>query len=188
MFVSRVNTENHLYRHFDADNNLLYVGISVDALKRLKQHNKKAKWFNDIAHITIEKFPDRKSVEEAEIKAIKIEKPKHNVTHAVRASVIQNSYDCTMEWYRNIAENNKEYRINSLKDSIYFELKMTAYGLRALKLSYSIKPVHGNTEYNQYIVDRKKASLDILTASLDQLIRFLEQADALLDKNYNLKV
>lgn len=69
----------HLYRHFAADGSLLYVGISLHALKRLIDHRDQALWFGEIATVTLEKFGSREAVKKAERKAIETEKPKHNV-------------------------------------------------------------------------------------------------------------
>lgn len=71
--------EQHLYRHFDSDNNLLYVGISLNAVNRLVKHRSTAHWFSDIAKITVEKYPDRFSVIRAEREAIQKENPKYNI-------------------------------------------------------------------------------------------------------------
>jgi GIY-YIG catalytic domain-containing protein len=71
-----------LYRHFDADGTLLYVGISLSALNRLGQHKQNAEWFDKIARVAIEKFPTRAAALEAEHNAIKEEKPLYNVAFA----------------------------------------------------------------------------------------------------------
>ena len=68
-----------LYRHFNADGALLYVGISVNALSRLGEHRQSSEWYKQIVKVTLEHFPSRKEAEEAETKAIKSEKPKFNV-------------------------------------------------------------------------------------------------------------
>ena len=47
----------HLYRHFDEWDNLLYVGVSLSTIQRLSQHNRHYHWFNNIIKITIENFP-----------------------------------------------------------------------------------------------------------------------------------
>jgi hypothetical protein len=73
------NKKTALYRHFDADNNLLYVGISLSAVNRLSQHKNK-KWFYDIVRIDVEWFDDRDLASNAELKAIRTERPKFNVT------------------------------------------------------------------------------------------------------------
>lgn len=72
--------KNHdLYRHFDADGKLLYVGISFCAVLRLSQHRTNAGWYDDIVSVTIEKFATREEVLEAEKKAIQTENPVHNI-------------------------------------------------------------------------------------------------------------
>ena len=73
-------SKQYLYRHFNSKKELLYVGISVNPLIRTQQHKQKH-WFNDIANITIKSYTSRKAVLLAEEKAIKQEKPKHNLVH-----------------------------------------------------------------------------------------------------------
>lgn len=70
-----------LYRYFDKDGNLLYIGISSNAIARLGQHGRDKTWFNEIANITVEYISDRKSAYIAEANAIYNEKPKYNKTH-----------------------------------------------------------------------------------------------------------
>ena len=72
---------NQLYRHFDAKGNLLYVGISLNAINRLLQHKEHADWFENIANVTIDKFESRELAIKAEILAIKTEKPIYNISH-----------------------------------------------------------------------------------------------------------
>ena len=71
-----------LYRHWDADGDLLYVGISLSAVGRLAQHSKASHWANNIASVTIETFGSRKEAETAERRAISGENPRHNIIHA----------------------------------------------------------------------------------------------------------
>lgn len=68
-----------LYRHFDKDGGLLYVGISLSAVARLVQHKKTAGWADLIATITIEVFPTREEALMAEGVAILRERPRYNV-------------------------------------------------------------------------------------------------------------
>jgi predicted GIY-YIG superfamily endonuclease len=67
-----------LYRWFDKDDNLLYVGISFNAYNRAKGHKQEAEWWADATMMTIEKFANRELAYEAEIRAIQTENPKHN--------------------------------------------------------------------------------------------------------------
>ena len=68
-----------LYRHFDKEGNLLYVGISLNALTRLGQHSAYSTWYKSIANVTIEHFETREDALHAETKAIIKEKPAHNI-------------------------------------------------------------------------------------------------------------
>lgn len=69
-----------LYRHFDAAGQLLYVGVSLCAFQRTRQHGQSAPWFEDVTRIDIEWFASRSLAEAAEWRAIRNEKPLHNQT------------------------------------------------------------------------------------------------------------
>lgn len=69
----------NLYRHFDKDGRLLYVGISLSAMDRMRQHKCKSSWFPEIANMTIQVFPNKKEAINAEREAIINEKPLHNI-------------------------------------------------------------------------------------------------------------
>jgi hypothetical protein len=62
-----------LYRHFDKNGCLLYVGISLSTLARLSQHKRDSAWFSKITRIEIEHFPNLGAALHAERKAIKTE-------------------------------------------------------------------------------------------------------------------
>lgn len=74
---SAVCTPGYLYRHWSETGELLYVGISVNAVARLAQHRGKA-WFPQIAKITVQRFDDYGDAERAELVAICDENPLHN--------------------------------------------------------------------------------------------------------------
>jgi hypothetical protein len=67
-----------LYRHFDADGRLLYVGISMRPFQRLYNHDR-SHWSQDIATVRIEWFYSRKEALQAELRAITTENPAHNL-------------------------------------------------------------------------------------------------------------
>lgn len=73
-----------LYRHFDKDGKLLYVGISKHAISRLSQHEREKHWSNNICSVTIEYFETRKTALQAEERAIRIENPIYNIQHNKR--------------------------------------------------------------------------------------------------------
>lgn len=68
-----------LYRHFDKDGNLLYVGVSLNAIERTIAHRDKSHWYNDIARIEIEWHHSRSAAYYQEKLVIKREHPKHNI-------------------------------------------------------------------------------------------------------------
>lgn len=67
-----------LYRHYDVNNNLLYVGISLSTAARLSTHKNTSAWFEKITTIRIERFATRQEAIEAEEKTIRNEKPLYN--------------------------------------------------------------------------------------------------------------
>ena len=67
-----------LYRHFSQDGTLLYVGVSLSAVARLSQHGEQSPWFEEIARVEVDNFPDRETALKAERKAIETENPKYN--------------------------------------------------------------------------------------------------------------
>jgi hypothetical protein len=76
-----------LYRHFDSDGVLLYVGISLSAVLRLSQHKERAVWRDRIARVEVVSYPTRDEAKVAEAEAIKSEHPRYNIVHsAVRSS------------------------------------------------------------------------------------------------------
>lgn len=72
-----------LYRLYDRNGNLLYIGISNDPAKRFNSHRwaKYKAWRHDIATYTAEWLDTREEAEAAEIAAIRSERPLHNRMH-----------------------------------------------------------------------------------------------------------
>ena len=68
-----------LYRFYDQNDQLLYVGITKFFEPRLKQHYKNADWFFQTASVKLEHYQTRQDVEKAESVAIKTEKPIYNI-------------------------------------------------------------------------------------------------------------
>lgn len=74
-------TPTILYRFFDADDQLLYVGVAGTATQRWEQHAKEKGWWRDVAKTTVDHHPSRPSAMAAERNALRAEKPKYNVVH-----------------------------------------------------------------------------------------------------------
>ena len=84
--------KTQLYRHFDKEDNLLYVGISFSSLLRLSQHKSLSSWYDQISRVTIENFENREQALEAETKAILNEKPKK-----IEAVIVSRNYGDYLE-------------------------------------------------------------------------------------------
>lgn len=68
----------NLYRHFDENGILLYVGVSLSAIKRLSAHATRSPWSNEIKRVDIQSFLTRKEALAAESTAIRDESPRYN--------------------------------------------------------------------------------------------------------------
>jgi hypothetical protein len=79
-----IDSTTDLYRYFDAEGRLLYVGISFSAIARAAQHRKSKGWWRDVANMTIEHLPTRAAALDAERNAIIGEKPAHNIVWSSR--------------------------------------------------------------------------------------------------------
>ena len=82
---SRTEAVASLYRHFDRDGRLLYIGISLNAIARLAEHRDTSHWFSQIARVEIEPYPTRKAALAAELEAIRTENPLYNIVGRVAA-------------------------------------------------------------------------------------------------------
>jgi len=69
-----------IYRCFAVDGSLLYVGQSIRGADRIAQHAATKDWWPEVASITLEHFPTRELLDEAERAAIAAEDPRYNLT------------------------------------------------------------------------------------------------------------
>lgn len=68
-----------LYRLYDAQDQLLYIGISEDPEKRWAHHASEKPWWPQVARKQVGWFPTREEAEAAEARAIATEHTPHNV-------------------------------------------------------------------------------------------------------------
>jgi excinuclease UvrABC nuclease subunit len=68
-----------LYRFYDANRQLLYVGITNYPRERWRLHRRKSSWWSSVAFVSVHHLPDEKAARAAERKAIQTENPMHNV-------------------------------------------------------------------------------------------------------------
>jgi hypothetical protein len=85
-----------LYRLYDAEDQLLYVGISWSALGRMSQHKAEKPWFGDVARIEIVITESRAEAEHLERLAIRNERPLYNKQHNTDA-LSEHFADCVCD-------------------------------------------------------------------------------------------
>jgi predicted GIY-YIG superfamily endonuclease len=71
-----------LYKMYDDERRLLYVGISANLGKRLDRHMRDKLWFQQIAYIAVTHYATRTECLLAERHAIVSERPIHNLAHS----------------------------------------------------------------------------------------------------------
>jgi len=75
-----------LYRHYDAEGRLLYVGVTDCLTERDKQHASKSVWHKDVARTDTEWCLSRDHAFALERVAIEYERPLHNVQFSAEAA------------------------------------------------------------------------------------------------------
>lgn len=78
-YSDMVNRRTCVYRFFDENDRLLYVGLSMNFDGRLAKHRRKP-WWPQVARTEIEWFDGRESAKTAEKIAIHHENPVYNIT------------------------------------------------------------------------------------------------------------
>jgi predicted GIY-YIG superfamily endonuclease len=82
-----------LYRPYDAEQRLLYVGITDDFAGRQAAHRRGSTWAEFACRVKVDWFPSRNAAEQAEIEAIKVEQPvfndQHNATPEARERAVR---------------------------------------------------------------------------------------------------
>ena len=69
---------NSVYRHYNAEGALLYIGCSINPFMRLRSHEIASVWAVDIVRVEIERFPSSDAALDAECLAIRNEGPRFN--------------------------------------------------------------------------------------------------------------
>lgn len=95
--------KNKLYRHFDSQDCLLYVGTSTSICTRLSQHKVHSGWYDSIVKITIENFESKRDMLDAEKIAIQNENPKYNIIFSKENKFVHTSI-LGVNWLANYLE------------------------------------------------------------------------------------
>jgi predicted GIY-YIG superfamily endonuclease len=160
-----------LYRHYDSAGNLLYVGVSLNALVRLQQH-KTSHWCDDITRVDIQKFASRQEVLEAERVAITSENPVHNIKRPKPKS----AKEIKAEKLADAADESRQEIVRSIAK--FYPLYSVQDVARELELSLpSVKRLLSEGKLGSMVMGELRG-YPVIRISGWQLIDFIEQVQA----------
>lgn len=175
---ARAGKPTNLYRHRDEAGRLLYVGISLNALTRLRQHQAGSGWFQKIARVDIETHPSRSAALAAENRAIRNEAPLYNqslerdcgrLTPKARACDLTST---ELDLLR-AEPREKGYR---LPDTGGLHLYVSPTGTKTWRMRYKLKGKEQLTTFGRF----PAMSLADARQKRDTLKRHMRKASALL--------
>ena len=126
-----------LYRHYDINNNLLYVGISDCSKRRFEEHLKNSSWSKLSAKMNVDYYPTRNHALDAERKAIKTEMPIWNKTHNNK-NVLSSRYSNISNVGEKIAKGYEEQYFSEAYKDTYFILQVYLNGCKTLQDTLTI--------------------------------------------------
>lgn len=84
--ISAKEERTALYRFYDVNERLLYVGITDDPWRRWREHVREKSWYPQVKHQAVTWYDDRMAADIAETVAIRRENPLFNIAGAVRSA------------------------------------------------------------------------------------------------------
>lgn len=139
-----------LYRHFDADDALLYLGISISHFNRLAQHKDCSSWFSKIVKVTLEFYDTRDAVLSAEKNAIINEKPKYNIHHNYKhGATFPEIFDFAEDTRRDLC--SRVFALVYSRTEAALELQLSEGSMRRLIEEGKIKTFHQGNSRQEFI-------------------------------------
>lgn len=89
---------HYLYRLFDKDGSLLYIGVSANPTDRMRVHKTGSSWFNNVARLDVEKVGTKADALNKERRAIIQERPKHNKTKKIPGRQVGSQDEYLKPW------------------------------------------------------------------------------------------
>lgn len=101
----------HLYRCYDAEGWLLYIGETGHGVGRFHNRDRvNAEWSSRIARVTFEEYDTATLAKEAERRAIETEHPIYNVQHAIGSPAWRAERQCQVRYPRRQGKHNRKAR------------------------------------------------------------------------------
>lgn len=117
--TSLLTSPTTLYRFYNADAELLYIGITVNFDQRRTAHRAEKSWWPEVASHTLTKYPCRLDAAIAERESIVAEKPFYNVHHhpdlVATTNMSPNGWREADPWH-GLTEQDRAALITHIKD------------------------------------------------------------------------
>lgn len=162
----------YLYRHYDKDNILLYIGISLHHIVRLSQHKGHSHWYSEITTTKIEKFDSREDVVKAERAAITNENPLYNVHRPSikeQKQKISQSNESREVLLKRVVQFNPLYSISEVATVLDTGVKKIKELCEQNKIGYIATNERWSNRFKKMVVTRKITGW--------QLIDFIENLE-----------
>lgn len=141
----------YLYRAFDSDDKLLYVGISGRWSERLHQHEKTSEWMELTDYVKIEKFDTRDAVSEAERTAVEQEKPVYNKQYNQEYESPQNHFQKLKRWFFEGGDDEVHYDIINQMRRSFIEAKFSRKRKKSYDVAWAFFSAFPYLDFNGYI-------------------------------------
>lgn len=140
-----------LYRLYDADDRLLYVGIAKDVRKRWQAHEQTKAWWHLKSGHRVEWLPSREEARAAELVAMEGESPLYNGVWHPDGSYTQGKYDDTVERDHAIEELRSDLANGTLcpGDQIRTVQLGRRYGVSAISVAMALAFLPPGTIYSR---------------------------------------
>lgn len=147
-----------LYRLYDINDQLLYIGIAFDPATRGYQHKKTKSWWPEVAWRDVTWFETRREAEAAEREALRAERPLYNVAGSsgipAATSPTVRATPAVVETLRRATSAYKSARTrlkNSETELQEAILTAAADGLTAAQIAKAIEWQYSETQVSQLI-------------------------------------
>lgn len=98
-----------VYRFYDADGGLLYVGWSHDVLKRFEHHRYERKWWKQVARIELDHCTSAAAAQAHEAELISSLRPVHNRVHNPDWTTNGGRWQLAADWAADHADEIAEH-------------------------------------------------------------------------------
>jgi predicted GIY-YIG superfamily endonuclease len=123
-----VTKQTSVYRLFDADGDLLYVGIAGNPGRRFEQHRADKPWWGEVSRIDLEHWPTRQEAAEAESQAIREESPRYNIALRPRPATVALTLTWKCAECQQPIRDGEGYLAVSLTDAFAYQKASEAWG------------------------------------------------------------